>query len=65
MAKKDKVTEKISGGTQAAEGAQAEATAAVEKAKTAAKSRGPRGVNEDAKISLLATANPKRVGSKA
>lgn len=61
---RSKTEEKIGGDTPASEAA-AEATAVVEKAKAAAKSRGPRGVSEDAKITLIATANPKRVGSKA
>lgn len=65
MGKKTKVEEKLGGETAGETGAAAEANAAVEKAKAAAKSRGPRGVSEDAKITLIAQANPKRPGSKA
>jgi hypothetical protein len=72
MAKKPK-TDKISGsadqsneslniGTGAAEG---NSTEAGEKTPKAPKTRGPRGVSEDAVITLVATVNPKRVGSKA
>lgn len=49
----------------AAEAAAAQAEKAVEKAKTESKTRGPRGVEESAKITVLAGTNPKREGSKA
>src|SRR5262245_16606719 len=68
MAKKGKLEEKLGGETPAEEvskEAAAEASAAVEKAKATSRTRGPKGVKEDAVITLLATANPKRADSKA
>ena len=45
--------------------ASAAADGAEAKAPAAPKTRGPRGTSEDAKITLVATANPKRPASKA
>ena len=65
MSKKDT---KVKGSPEAIPGAEAAndvAAPAEAKAPAAPRSRGPRGTDEGAVITLVATANPKRPGSKA